>query len=280
MIAKIIRDERYAGHMVSRKKVYKAFDSRHQVDVDRSEWIVVRNTHEGIVTQEEFDRANANMWTVKQGKKEKPASKKNFSVIVCPYCGLRLRPENRPDSFMHCPTGRHHRDSVCSKVRIRRNVAEDTLVRLVRQQAEMLVQAEELLKKRKNPYAEKPFINMNIIKAEIKKLEEGKIADYECYKSGEISRESFIERKQKLDARRSELQSTLSGLQTQELVCDMSQNEYGEALEIKKYLHLESFDKMVMASLIVSAKVMGEDSLELEWKHHDIYEKIFADLAK
>lgn len=28
------------------------------------------------------------------------------------------------------------------------------------------------------------------------------------------------------------------------------------------------------------AKVMGEDSLEVEWKHHDIYEKIFADLAK
>lgn len=37
MVAKIIRDERYAGHMVSRKKVYEAFESKHQVDVDRSE---------------------------------------------------------------------------------------------------------------------------------------------------------------------------------------------------------------------------------------------------
>ena len=195
MIAKIIRDERYAGQMVSRKKVYEAFDSRHQVDVDRSEWIVERNTHEGIVTQEEFDRVNANMRAVKQGKKEKPTSKKNFSVIICPHCSLHLRPGNHADSFMHCPTGRHHKGSVCSNVRIRRNVAEDTLVRLVRQQAELLIRAEELLKKRKNPYAEKPFINMNVIKAELKKLEDGKIADYECYKSGEISREMFIERK-------------------------------------------------------------------------------------
>lgn len=50
MVAKIIRDERYAGHMVSGKKAYESFDSRRQVGVDRSDWIVVRDTHEGIVT--------------------------------------------------------------------------------------------------------------------------------------------------------------------------------------------------------------------------------------
>lgn len=192
--------------------------------------------------------------------------------------GLRLRPGNRADSFMHCPTGRHHKDSVCNGVQVRKNVAEDTLVRLVQQQAEMLIRAEELLKKQKNPYVENPPMNMNVITIELKKLEDGKIADYECYKSGKISRETFIERKRLSDARNSELQSVL--LELQELVCDMNQKEYGEALEIKKYLNLESFDKTVMASLIVSAKVMGEDSLEVEWKHHDIYEKIFADLAR
>lgn len=113
------------------------------------------------------------------------------------------------------------------------------------------------MKKQKNPYAEKPSINMNVIKAEIKKLEESKVTDYECYKSGEISREMFIGRKQKLDARRIELQFSLSELQAQELDCDMNQNVYGEALKIKEYLHMESFDKTVMASLISSAKVMG-----------------------
>lgn len=86
MVAKIIRDERYAGHMVGHKKVYESFDSKRQVGVDKSQWIVVRNTHEGIVTQEEFDRANANMRNVVQGKKKNPSTKKNFSVIVCPHC--------------------------------------------------------------------------------------------------------------------------------------------------------------------------------------------------
>lgn len=54
MIAKIIRDERYAGHMVSHKKEYEAFESKHQVAVDKSEWIIIRNTHEGIVSHDDI----------------------------------------------------------------------------------------------------------------------------------------------------------------------------------------------------------------------------------
>lgn len=185
--------------MVGHRKVYESFDSKRQVTVDRSEWIVVRNTHEGIVTQEEFDRANANMRSVVQGKKKNPANKGNFSVIVCPHCGLTLRPGKNTDSFMYCPTGRMHRDSPCGSVRIRRNVAERALMELVRKQAELLVSAEQLLKEKRKQRAGK-----------------------------------------------------------QGIVEEDSGREYGKALGIKEYLYLEKYDKAVMASLIASAKVMGE----------------------
>ena len=98
--------ERYAGHMVSGKKAYGSFDSRRQVGAGRSDWIVVRDTHEGIVTQEEFDRANANMRGVVQEKKREPANKGNYSVIICPHCGLTLRPGTQKESILYCPTGR------------------------------------------------------------------------------------------------------------------------------------------------------------------------------
>ncbi|MDE7432643.1 MAG: recombinase family protein [Lachnospiraceae bacterium] len=47
--------------MVSHKKVYEFFDSKYQVEVDKSEWIIVENMHEGIVSHEESEAANANM---------------------------------------------------------------------------------------------------------------------------------------------------------------------------------------------------------------------------
>lgn len=67
-------------------------------------------------------------------------------------------------------------------------------------------------------------------------------------------------------------------MEAQELVEDDSQRKYGEAFGIKEYLYLEQFDKAVMASLIESAKVMGEDRLEVTWKHQDIYEKILDEM--
>lgn len=79
----------FVGRFRKRRKAGGSVASRIQgitveIGGDKSEWIVVRNTHEGIVTQEEFDRANANMRDVAQEKRKNPATKKNFSVIVCP----------------------------------------------------------------------------------------------------------------------------------------------------------------------------------------------------
>lgn len=278
MVAKIIRDERYAGHMVGHKKEYESFDSKHQVDVEESEWIIVRNTHEGIVTQEEFDRANANMRSVVQGKKKSPANKGNYSVIVCPHCGLTLRPGKNADSFMYCPTGRMHRDSPCSGVRIRRDVAERTLVELVRKQAELLLAAEQALTAKGKKRTGRQDMDAGSLKAEMKKLEIGKVSDYENYKAGKITRETFIERKKASDIKRQELAAVLAELEVQEIVEDSSKRQYGEVFGIKDYLHLEEYDKTVMASLIASAKVMGEDRLEVTWKHQDVYEKILGEI--
>lgn len=187
MIAKIIRDERYAGHMVSHKRVYEAFDSKHQIDVDKSEWIVVRNTHEGIVTQEEFDMANANMQKSSRGKRVNPANKKNFSVIICPYCGLTLRPGNQRDLYMYCPTGRMHKESKCQEVRIKKSVVEETLVKLVRSQAEMLITAERILNQRNKGNTDYKNSQSLVLqcKAELTKLETDKVLCYENYKNGQ-----------------------------------------------------------------------------------------------
>ena len=46
----------------------------------------------------------------------------------------------------------------------------------------------------------------------------------------------------------------------------------------QEYLHLETYDKQVMAALIASAKVMGEDRLEVAWKYGDVYEKILGEM--
>jgi len=182
----------------------------------------------------------------------------------------------RQNGFMYCPTGRMHRDSPCGKVQIRKDVAEQTLVELVRAQARLLVTAEQELKERKQNRKKK--VDAGNMRAEIRRLEEAKVSDYESYKEGKLSREKFLERKKAEDARRQELSAAAAELEAEALVEDECRKEYREAFGIKEYLHLETFDKAVMASLIESAKVMGEDRLEVTWKYGDVYEKILGEM--
>ena len=54
--------------------------------------------------------------------------------------------------------------------------------------------------------------------------------------------------------------------------------EIAEEAGQREYLHLEGYDKQVIASLIESAKVIGEDRLEVVWKFGDVYEKILGEM--
>ena len=169
-----------------------------------------------------------------------------------------------------------HRDSPCSRVRMKRALAEDTLVRLVRKQAELLLEAERALKGRQG--MKKPGADAESLRAEVRRLDGEKISGYEDYKAGKLSRERFVERKRALDARRQELSAAVSEAEAREIVEEAGQREYREAFRIREYLHLEGYDKRVMASLIESAKVMGEDRLEVVWKFGDVYEKILGEM--
>ena len=112
----------------------------------------------------------------------------------------------------------------------------------------------------------------------MRRLDGEKISGYEDYKAGKLSRERFVERKRALDARRQELSAAVSEAEAREIVEEAGQREYREAFRIREYLHLEGYDKRAMASLIESAKVMGEDRLEVVWKFGDVYEKILGEM--
>ena len=77
---------------------------------------------------------------------------------------------------------------------------------------------------------------------------------------------------------RAYLSAAVSEAEAREIVAEARQREYQEAFRIREYLHLEGYDKRVMASLIESAKVMREERLEVVWKFGDFYEKILGEM--
>jgi len=56
MVAYILGNHAYAGHLVSGKQTVKSFKNQKVVNVPEEDWIIVENTHPAIVSQELFDK--------------------------------------------------------------------------------------------------------------------------------------------------------------------------------------------------------------------------------
>ncbi len=91
-----------------------------------------------------------------------------------------------------------------------------------------------------------------------------------------MEREAFTDKKALIDTRKQEILSAIDEMEAKLLVEDEEQRQYQDAFEIMKYIHLEKYDKAVMAALILKAEVVDENRLNVVWKHQDIYEKIFS----
>lgn len=176
--------------------------------------------------------------------------------------------------YVHCfLDGR----DICNGVKIRADVAEETLVMLVRNQAELMLEAKNLAVKASAGKINRVQLETRkkSVELEIRKLEKDKIDLYESYRDKRTEKKSFIEGKKVLDAKKEELQALL-----EEINREFEGSETEETLEkldvITRYAGLQSYDKEVMAFLIEKAEVFSEDTIQVTWKHQNIYDKVFS----
>lgn len=86
----ILIDEMYLGHMIQGKWKRLSYNSKKLVTLPRSQWIIVKNTHEPIIDQETFDTVQLKL---KKNKKHKPSNVENHllqGLLVCKECGHGL----------------------------------------------------------------------------------------------------------------------------------------------------------------------------------------------
>ena len=102
-----------------------------------------------------------------------------------------------------------------------------------------------------------------------------KIDLYESYRDKRIEKTTFIEGKTVLDAKREELQTLVEEI-NRELENSGTEETLDKLDVITRYAGLQSYDKEVMAFLIEKAEVFSEDTIQVTWKHQDIYDKVFS----
>ncbi|MDE6727786.1 MAG: recombinase family protein, partial [Oscillospiraceae bacterium] len=91
-IRQLINNPTYLGHLVQMKTTTVSYKNHKTVKKDPSEWVIVYNTHEPLVSQEIWDKCREVEASVSQGKRNKDGYVAALSgLMFCADCGEKMR---------------------------------------------------------------------------------------------------------------------------------------------------------------------------------------------
>ncbi|WP_312432324.1 recombinase family protein [Lacrimispora sp.] len=276
-VLSIIRDERYTGKMVSGKNRNPVVGSKHGKRVPKSEWIVVPNTHEAIISEEQFilvqDRFSSPIKKIRKYTEVRPL----LGKVKCGVCRRNMRRSNStPEkAYYYCESHQYVADSECPKDRILESSLIQTVLSVIHTQMEVMLDMEQLLDRVKSQSRQEITAlteEIRQLQAVLTKLGASKIKMYERYKNGILDRESYTGIKAEInkhieetDAKITELEATL-------------QSSYQEKRQpryiIERFKCYEGFtelSKEMVDELIDSIHVNGSEEVEIVWNHMDEY---------
>jgi DNA invertase Pin-like site-specific DNA recombinase len=92
MVRGILNNEIYIGNLAQQRVTTVSYKNHKQIHKDRSEWIIVENTHELIISRELWDKVREVGASVSVGKVTKEGVIRPLSgFMYCPDCGYKMK---------------------------------------------------------------------------------------------------------------------------------------------------------------------------------------------
>lgn len=247
-ISQITRNELYTGDYVYNKYKETRIGRRKKILLPEEEWKVIHNTHEAIISREDFDEVKS----IKEKRKFYVyTGKKNRSIfsgkIFCKECG-------RPMSFRCDSRQKKNSDKIykyksyycnlCKAEKTPNNIREKDIIELIKPKLKDF--------KIQNTLNEEKVIEHKNVKEEILKeisiLNSNLQIIYENYKKKNISKEAYLKEKSLIQDKKILLESRLKELKSEKI--DLKKEFDGNSLDknnlLKAYVD-SSIDKIVVS---------------------------------
>ena len=284
-VTRILKNEVYLGIAVqgkNRKINYKVKESR---PIDESKWIRVPGSHDPIIPKEIFDTVQ-NMLRLDTRTSPKKTQVDVLSGLVrCGDCGQNMirrcsTKKEKTYYYYHCST--HKNGEGCSSHLISSDKLQDMILWQIRQQVELLVNAEMVLSAADNLPNETfqvKFLNEQTCKlrAEIERYEDLKTKLYQDLREGTVAQDEYKDLQERFNRKLIEAKSslveieekkarlTLKGLCEQQWLKDM-----------KEYRNIMVLERKIVTALIEKVVVYSKDHIEIIFRYADEMEIVIA----
>lgn len=277
-VYKILRDRRYAGDMVGNVRCRKRIAKNDTIRINEDEWIIVPNTHEGIITREEFQLVNEELLPVTKRGNVAVGLDRRKEICVCPYCGRTLKRSNMDENaYYGCITDAYSTKTECSEIRIRENEILETVTRILQQYINVLIEDAKTIKhvKKQTLSAHKQVFSLNNLESSVEVLKRRKVAMHESYRSGVITKEEFLLQKNMVNQQIQELEEKryklLNGIGDME---SLEQLEQDIAKTIEQYKNVPVMKYSDLSAFVDKIYVYKDKSMRVVFKFADVFERV------
>lgn len=200
----IIRNRVYCGDCV-RGKTSTIFKTKKHIKSDESEWIIVENTHEPIVSRQLWEKANSLVKVKRQEYRESLKGRRNIfsGIIKCADCGKAMSIAKYGTNSDHliylCNTYRTYGKHKCTGHRVFLDDLTEVVLEDIRQKVSMMVSDREKLRQsiisiKQESSIRTSSLNMDLYRKNCRRLQEvNKFVDklYEDHVLERVSDDNF-----------------------------------------------------------------------------------------
>ena len=293
-VLRIIKNQIYCGDTIQRKNKHVSYKNHKTVRADKSEQIVVKNTHIPLVEREKFIEIN------RKRKKVRTKGDSNGELYLftgylrCADCGKGMSRDickrefndNKKRYYFSCGTYRKKYMGECTRHKIFSDDLEEMVLKTIQVQMKLILNLEveyKRLSKKISQDSEVQKKKQEIIEIEEKIENQEKIRKelYIDYKDKIINKTEYLEFSEDCSKSIEKLYNRKNTLNT-EILNDKSKgnNDIQWINKIRKYKNINELDRNIVNDLIERIYVFEGGNIKIKFKFQDEYERLLKIIEK
>lgn len=260
-VVAILKDERYAGNMVSLRRTLKGVYGK-DTPVEGEQWVRVEHTHPGIVSYQDFLRTQDTFLVYEKGS---PNTINRYNPFVCGHCGRKLS-YTRDKKHLICRFGQSNPAAPCHHSSYSVEEMGRVVLQGLKWHWEHFVHPPKVpLPQQEQAHGQSQLL---ALRRSIQALDSGKTRLYEQYREGEVTREDYQDSHQQLNAQREELLEQMSQME-KALQEPHSQSQHWQEC-IEQGLCATRLSQAWEQLFVERVTVYDREHIQICWKFQDV----------
>lgn len=292
-VSTIIKNPVYAGHMAQRKYTRTSINGK-QKQLDSSEWVIIRDTHEAIVSDELWNtvqavtKKNADSYGVNFRKRRTDKGDNLLKgILVCPNCQkvMQLKVDGTNSNYRYYQCAMKRSNPNCTTARIKEADIFEVVFTAVKKEIAAAADVRKLLDKLSK--SKRHTDSLNRLQEAIKSANMGikrnralKDRLFDAYGDELITDQEFRQMKDEytdgVDRLTAEVARLGSEYQYQQSAYSKNNERIAAFLKFRKS---KALTREMLTELVEKIIVHSPDSIEILWRFDDEYRAVCA-LAK